>query len=194
MGFFDGSFPEGICTRITAVPADGSAAMWLLGSSGYSAQVGGHLGLPFAFAHHFSARFTEPALELYPSWLEFAAAGPPAGAPGGALTRQYAMVTVCGGRRGHRRGGGCGSRLLPGLSSARLRAGRPGAAGHPGGGAARTRTPPQEWAAIEAFTGLARGRRPRHHRARASWDLLERTRPQELVVLTNVGDPAARRR
>ena len=35
-------------------------AMWLLGSSGYSAQVAGLLGLPFAFAHHFSAVNTLP--------------------------------------------------------------------------------------------------------------------------------------
>src|SRR4029078_3221246 len=39
--------------------------MWLLGSSGYSAQVAGLLGLPFAFAHHFSAANTLPALALY---------------------------------------------------------------------------------------------------------------------------------
>ena len=40
-------------------------ALWLLGSSGFSAQVAGMLGLPFAFAHHFSSANTEPALELY---------------------------------------------------------------------------------------------------------------------------------
>ncbi|MCU1601969.1 MAG: hypothetical protein JWO22_2678, partial [Frankiales bacterium] len=47
--FFDGPV-EGI----TAVPAEGnSPEVWLLGSSGYSAQLAGLLGLPFAFAHHF---------------------------------------------------------------------------------------------------------------------------------------------
>jgi luciferase family oxidoreductase group 1 len=51
---------------VLAVPAAGNApAMWLLGSSGYSAQVAGLLGLPFAFAHHFSAENTLPALALY---------------------------------------------------------------------------------------------------------------------------------
>ena len=39
--------------------------MWLLGSSGYSAQLAGLMGLPFAFAHHFSSENTLPALELY---------------------------------------------------------------------------------------------------------------------------------
>ena len=40
-------------------------AIWLLGSSGYSAQLAGLLGLPFSFAHHFSAANTVPALALY---------------------------------------------------------------------------------------------------------------------------------
>jgi luciferase family oxidoreductase group 1 len=51
---------------VRAIPAEGNEpAVWLLGSSGYSAQVAGLLGLPFAFAHHFAAVNTEPALELY---------------------------------------------------------------------------------------------------------------------------------
>jgi luciferase family oxidoreductase group 1 len=52
--------------RIRAIPAEGNQpVLWLLGSSGYSAQVAGLLGLPFAFAHHFSAANTLPALDLY---------------------------------------------------------------------------------------------------------------------------------
>jgi luciferase family oxidoreductase group 1 len=52
--------------RLAAVPtADQLPEMWLLGSSGFSAQLAGRLGLPFCFAHHFSAANTEPALELY---------------------------------------------------------------------------------------------------------------------------------
>ncbi|QNG55763.1 LLM class flavin-dependent oxidoreductase [Pseudonocardia petroleophila] len=51
---------------VTAVPAHGQRPdMWLLGSSGYSAQVAGLLGLPFAFAHHFSGENTDAALALY---------------------------------------------------------------------------------------------------------------------------------
>jgi luciferase family oxidoreductase group 1 len=51
---------------VPAVPATGNApALWLLGSSGYSAKVAGLLGLPFAFAHHFSAENTLPALAIY---------------------------------------------------------------------------------------------------------------------------------
>ena len=67
IGFFSGEWPDGHpYASITAVPGQGdSPALWLLGSSGYSAQVAGLLGLPFAFAHHFSSVNTLPALALY---------------------------------------------------------------------------------------------------------------------------------
>ncbi len=67
LGWFTGRWPENHpFARITAVPGHGNLpAMWLLGSSGYSAQLAGLLGLPFAFAHHFSAANTLPALALY---------------------------------------------------------------------------------------------------------------------------------
>lgn len=52
--------------RLRAIPAEGNQpVVWLLGSSGYSAQLAGLLGLPFAFAHHFSSGNTLPALALY---------------------------------------------------------------------------------------------------------------------------------
>ena len=52
--------------RLTAVPTpEQLPEIWLLGSSGFSAQLAGELGLPFSFAHHFAAANTEPALELY---------------------------------------------------------------------------------------------------------------------------------
>ncbi|MGY4690702.1 LLM class flavin-dependent oxidoreductase [Salibacterium sp. K-3] len=52
--------------RIRAVPGQGSdIPIWLLGSSGFSAQLAGQLGLPFAFASHFSPDNTIPAMNLY---------------------------------------------------------------------------------------------------------------------------------
>src|SRR4051812_19384391 len=55
--FFDGTFPH-----ITAVPGRGyEPAIWMLGSSDYSAQVAGVLGLPFSFAHHFASHNTVAA-------------------------------------------------------------------------------------------------------------------------------------
>ncbi|WAL64266.1 LLM class flavin-dependent oxidoreductase [Amycolatopsis cynarae] len=51
---------------VNAFPAVGhKPPFWLLGSSGFSAQLAGALGLPFAFAHHFSAQNTLPAVRLY---------------------------------------------------------------------------------------------------------------------------------
>jgi luciferase family oxidoreductase group 1 len=69
LGFFHGGMSETNPLRsIIAVPGLGDAPqMWLLGSSGYSAQVAAALGLPFAFAHHFAGDDTEAALAMYRS-------------------------------------------------------------------------------------------------------------------------------
>jgi luciferase family oxidoreductase group 1 len=66
-GYFSGTFPEGHPYRaVTAVPGLGHRpAIWLLGSSDYSAQAAGMLGLPFSFAHHFAAGNTDAALAAY---------------------------------------------------------------------------------------------------------------------------------
>jgi luciferase family oxidoreductase group 1 len=51
---------------VRAIPGAGSdVPIWLLGSSGFSAQLAGRLGLPFAFAAHFQPDNLLPALELY---------------------------------------------------------------------------------------------------------------------------------
>jgi len=45
--------------------AVGTPPLWLLGSSSYSAHLAAAKGLPYVFAHHFSGRGTEEALDLY---------------------------------------------------------------------------------------------------------------------------------
>lgn len=56
-----GSRPAGV----RAVPGEGlNIPIWLLGSSGFSAQLAGKLGLPFAFASHFAPEYL---LYLYTS-------------------------------------------------------------------------------------------------------------------------------
>jgi len=59
--------PNGVGSRIVAMPGAGDAPeMWLLGSSGFSAQLAGELGLSFAFAHHFAGGDATPAaFDLY---------------------------------------------------------------------------------------------------------------------------------
>jgi luciferase family oxidoreductase group 1 len=52
--------------RVHAHPGENTKVpMTLLGSSDFSAQLAGHLGLPFAFASHFAPEYLMPALRLY---------------------------------------------------------------------------------------------------------------------------------
>ena len=71
--------------KVQAVPGAGSRVpIWLLGSSGFSAQLAGQLGLPFSFAAHFSPENTLPALELYRRNFR----------PSDVLPKPYAMVAL----------------------------------------------------------------------------------------------------
>ena len=57
---------EGMWTSFRATPVlTSSPTVALLGSSGYSAQLAGMLGLPFAYAHHFDTGQTNLASQLY---------------------------------------------------------------------------------------------------------------------------------
>ncbi|MGI6877195.1 LLM class flavin-dependent oxidoreductase [Microbacterium sp. gxy059] len=66
--------PEGATVRFTsggtydvhATPAaEGSPAVWLLGSSDFSAQLAAQMGLPYVFANHFAGDGVERAMALY---------------------------------------------------------------------------------------------------------------------------------
>ncbi|MET9801420.1 LLM class flavin-dependent oxidoreductase [Streptomyces sp. NPDC006368] len=119
--FLDDDFPDGHpYARIHAVPGPvqgptGRPPIWLLGSSGFSARLAGALGLPFAFAHHFSAHNTIPALDLYRDSFR----------PSAVLDAPYALIGVQAfaseDEKEARR------QVLTGaLSMLRLRTGRPG--------------------------------------------------------------------
>ncbi|WP_041054453.1 LLM class flavin-dependent oxidoreductase [Jeotgalibacillus campisalis] len=70
---------------VRAIPGEGlSVPVWLLGSSGFSAQLAGQLGLPFSFASHFSPDNTLPALDLYRRNFK----------PSDTLEKPHAMVGV----------------------------------------------------------------------------------------------------
>lgn len=61
---------------IHAIPAAGNGPpLWLLGSGTSSARLAGQLGLPFAFAHHFSPDNLMPALDIYRHSFTASAAG-----------------------------------------------------------------------------------------------------------------------
>ena len=59
---------QGRTYPLRATPAATSVpAIWLLGSSDYSARLAAEKGMPYVFAHHFSGSGTAEALELYRS-------------------------------------------------------------------------------------------------------------------------------
>jgi len=176
LDYFTGS------AAITAMPAPGyGPPLWLLGSSGYSAQVAGVLGLPFAFAHHFSPANTLPALELYRSSFR----------PSGDLPQPYAMVAVSviaadtddDARRLAAPGG---------LAFLRLRSGRPGLFPSPEEAAAHPYTPMERAAVEERFSSQVIGG-PETVRAQLG-ELLANTAGDELMITTMVHDHADRLR
>jgi luciferase family oxidoreductase group 1 len=70
---------------VRALPGSGlDIPIWLLGSSGFSAQLAGHLGLPFAFAGHFAPENMLPALDIYRRSFQ----------PSEVLDRPYTLVGV----------------------------------------------------------------------------------------------------
>lgn len=77
--------PSGDDAPVQAIPGEGlDIPIWLLGSSSYSAQLAGHLGLPFAFAGQFSPDYMLTALDLYRQTFR----------PSASLDAPYAMVGV----------------------------------------------------------------------------------------------------
>ena len=153
--------------------------MWLLGSSGYSAQLAGVLGLPFAFAHHFSAANTLPALALYRQHFRRSE----------ALERPYAMVAaavICAEtdeRARYLAGSGA-------LSFLRLQAGRPGPVPSPEEAAAYPYNEMERAFIEDRLATQIVGSPETVQRGLA--DLLDATQADELMITTMVHDPADR--
>jgi luciferase family oxidoreductase group 1 len=77
--------PEKPGQVVKAIPGQGSnVPITLLGSSGFSAQLAGMLGLPFAFAAHFAPEHLYMAAQLYREHFR----------PGEALRKPYLSVAV----------------------------------------------------------------------------------------------------
>ncbi len=76
---------SGSSMRVRAIPGEGlNIPIWLLGSSGFSAQLSAALGLPFAFASHFAPDYLLPALDLYRGHFR----------PSEFLEKPYAMAGI----------------------------------------------------------------------------------------------------
>jgi luciferase family oxidoreductase group 1 len=77
--------PAGPNQRIQAVPAAGTEVpLWILGSGHFGAMVAAELGLPYAFASHFAPEHLLAALDIYRARFK----------PSEQLDRPYAMVGV----------------------------------------------------------------------------------------------------
>jgi luciferase family oxidoreductase group 1 len=172
---FDGHFPPDHPSRgITAVPARGNRpALWLLGSSDYSATLAGHLGLPFSFAHHFAGGNTLAALDAYRRAFK----------PSAVLEAPYVMLgvnVVCAPDDDEARFlAGSGS-----LAMLRLRTGRPGPFPTPEAAAAHAYTP-MEREIIAGWTATQVVGSPDTVRDGLS-ELVDRTHADELMITTTV--------
>ncbi|MEO8889492.1 MAG: LLM class flavin-dependent oxidoreductase [Jatrophihabitantaceae bacterium] len=179
--FLTGEFPDGHPYQaIHSVPRAGQTPpIWLLGSSLYSAELAGLLGLPFAFAHHFSAANTLPALETYRTSFR----------PGRALEEPYALLTVsavCAPTDAE------AERIaLPAaLSFLRLRQGRPGTLPTPAQAAAYPWAPHEQAFVADRRAGQLLGS-PDTVRDQAA-ALIKATEPDELMITTLVHSPRDR--
>ncbi len=175
IGYFSGRFPADHPFRnITAVPGLGNEpALWLLGSSTYSATLAGILGLPFSFAHHFAPENTTAAVDTYRQSFR----------PSEILAAPYVMlgasVIVADDDRRARWLSGPGV-----LSWVRLRTGRPGRMPTPQE-AAEYRFTPSERDVVNARARSQTVGAPDAVRAELD-DLVARTGADELIVTTMV--------
>ena len=77
--------PEHPFRNVRAVPADVALPpIWLLGSSGYSAELAAAVGMGFAFAHHFAEHDAESAMLSYREHFK----------PSKTLPEPYAILAV----------------------------------------------------------------------------------------------------
>jgi luciferase family oxidoreductase group 1 len=181
VGFFDGDFPDDHpFGRITAVPGLGQRpAIWLLGSSDYSARLAARLGLPFSFAHHFASGGTEIAARIYREEFEASV----------HLAKPYLMLGVAAlaADTAERATWLSGSTKLAVL---RLRQGRPGRYPTPEEAAA-FRFTPNEREAVKQFTASHIVGDPGTVRAGLE-ELAHRTAADELMITTMVHAPEDR--
>ncbi|OYO22014.1 alkanal monooxygenase [Enemella dayhoffiae] len=79
----DNRLPEPLAEHLAATPAASThPEIWLLGSSGYAAQLAGLLGLPYCYAHHFGQLDPVQVLDSYRAHFK----------PSPVLEEPYGMV------------------------------------------------------------------------------------------------------
>ncbi|CAM00633.1 luciferase-like monooxygenase [Saccharopolyspora erythraea NRRL 2338] len=182
MAFLRGEFPiDHPYADVHSVPNGAVPPIWLLGSSGFSAQVAGALGLPFAFAHHFASQNTLPALDLYRESFE----------PSEVLDKPYALIGVQAIAADTDEEALRLARPIA-LSMLRLRRGNPGRMPSPEEAAAY---PYDEMESAFVRSWLADAVHGSPETVRAELDeLRERTQVDELMITANVYDRKAKLR
>ena len=177
IGYLDDAEPG---QAVRAVPGAGTRVpVWILGSSLYGAQLAAHLGLPYAFASHFAPAALEDAIHAYRSGFQ----------PSRHLTAPHFMlaVNVFAADSDEE-----GKMLMSSMqqSMANLRTGRPTPLPQPVPDI-RARLAPQVMAMVDQILSCSVAGAPETVRAGLS-DLIERYRPDELIINGQVHDHKAR--
>ncbi len=155
--------------------------LWMLGSTDGGARIAAALGLPFVFAHHFHPHFTEPALDLYRGLFQ------PSELLDAPRTIVAAGIVVGDDDEDAAR------RALPGgVAMLRLRQGRPEPIPSVEDAEAIVArlAPPERAVVDEAIARAIVGGPDTVHAALL--DLVERTGTDELMLTSQVADPAQR--
>ena len=168
--------------QVMAVPGVGSnVPLWILGSSLFGAQVAAALGLPFAFASHFAPAMMMEAIDIYRARFR----------PSAQLDKPYVML----GFNVFAADTDAEARLLAtSMQQAfvNLRTGRPGQLPPPAEDYASRLPPPAKAMLDEVLSCSAIGSPETVREALAAF--VARTRPQELMITSQIFDHAARLR
>jgi luciferase family oxidoreductase group 1 len=172
--------PAAADQHVIAVPGAGSnVPLWILGSSLFGAQVAAALGLPFAFASHFAPAMMMEAIDIYRSRFR----------PSAQLHEPYVML----GFNVFAADTDAEARLLAtSMSQAfvNLRTGRPGQLPPPAEGYANQLPPAARAMLDEVLSAAAIGSPQTVREALAAF--IARTRPQELMITSQIFDHSAR--
>ncbi|SNT09296.1 luciferase family oxidoreductase, group 1 [[Luteovulum] sphaeroides subsp. megalophilum] len=175
-------FGEPEPSAIQAIPGQGTRVpLWILGSSLYGAQLAAHFGLPYAFASHFAPPALEAALAAYRQGFR----------PSAQLDRPRAMVAI-NVFAGADDAEGRYLRSSAQLAFANLRLGRPGKLPRPVEDISAHVDPGMLRTVDQALSVSATGGPETVRRELAA--LLERHRPDEVILTGQIHDPAARLR
>jgi luciferase family oxidoreductase group 1 len=174
--------PPDPAAPVRAIPGEGTGVpVWILGSSLYGAQLAAYFGLPYAFASHFAPAALDEAVTVYRRTFQ----------PSAVLDRPRFMLAV-GVFAADTDAEGARLRTSMQQAFARLRSGRPGKLPPPVDDIAAELDPRMLAAVNEALRVSATGSPATVRRQLA--DLIDRYRPEEVILTGQIHDHRARLR